>query len=620
MRLTRLLAGALAGGIGLLGLPSTATAVTPATAPPDMTVISWNICGEAGDPRGKPGYCPYRRLTRNADGEVTGNENILKAQEIARLVEERNADAIVLQEVCGTPTGLPAHLGPGLHQEELQRALANEDGTTEWSFHFAGFRRWNDTTPESAAWGSACRGEAFGDGTKGRLGNLIAVKGEIRAADSVNTVPTTVPAVDSTVSPVQCVALEGKSVGVCNTHIMAKTYAEDPRVKGQIENVKAFVEDFKTDHGLEYVALGGDFNRPIEQVAVMAEGQVPQQVLGPLTQDYEHCVNSTTHHGWSDTDQHTWHEYDQIFVTRRSEGSAFSSCDVDVSRMDTSPNEENVPVTGWSDHAPVIARLGGTRAAGDLSGDGKPDLVAIDSTGKLRLYHGNGRGGTAVYWKNGLTANYEEIGSGGWLGASVSHRGDWTGDGLEDIVARVGTQLRVYPGRTTGSRLASPTVVSEGLPTDAQVVSAGDMTGDGHPDLVVSADGRLWLYKNDWSARPAVAPRVEIKSDGWPPMTITAPGDVDKDGRPDLLVRDTDTGDLHLYEGSTLFATHKRVGWAFTTTGRPLIAGAADADLDGTADMWATTKTGTLVFYSSLSSGTHTVVGQSGWNTITAIS
>ncbi|MGX6745730.1 FG-GAP-like repeat-containing protein [Streptomyces peucetius] len=627
MKLTRLLAGALAGGMALLGLPATAAVATDTPynpAPPTMTVVSWNICGEAGAPRGSEGFCPYRRLVKDETG-ATIDQNVLKAQGIAELIKEQNADAIVLQEVCGTPEGLPENLGPGTHQAELEKALQKTGET--WSFYFASVRRGDDTLdPNADQWGSACRGEAFGGGTKGRLGNLIAVKGTISAADSTDSVPPTTPPKDKLVLPVQCVALAGKPVGVCNTHIIASNGLDDARVEDQVENVKTFVENFRAQHDLQYTALGGDFNRPTEQVHVRSEDgskERDEQLLKPLTDTYENCIDGTTHHGWHTTNNyHTWHEFDHFFVTRRDEGSAFSSCDIDTSRMDTSPNEANEAVNGWSDHAPVIARLGGARAAGDLSGDGKPDLLAIDSAGKLHLYHGDGKGGIAPYTVNGVTTNSEVIGNSGWLGASISHRGDFTRDGLEDVVARVGTQLRVYPSRFIGTRLAPPTVIADGLPTDAQVVTAGDMNGDGDADLVVSASGKLWLYENDSNAAvsPAVWPRVEIGNGGWSPMTITAPGDLDKDGHPDLLVRDTRDGLLYRYDGSTMFSTRARIGFAFTTTSRPLIAGAADANLDGAADMWATTGTGTLNFYSNPASSSTAVVGNSGWDTITAIS
>ncbi|MFE8915236.1 hypothetical protein [Streptomyces globisporus] len=73
------------------------------------------------------------------------------------------------------------------------------------------------------------------------------------------------------------------------------------------------------------------------------------------------------------------------------------------------------------------------------------------------------------------------------------------------------------------------------------------MTGNGRPDAVVNASNKLWLYANCWSTpgSPAVAAPAEIGSAGWAPMTITAPGDADRAGSPDLLVRDTRDGILY---------------------------------------------------------------------------
>lgn len=86
-----------------------------------------------------------------------------------------------------------------------------------------------------------------------------------------------------------------------------------------------------------------------------------------------------------------------------------------------------------------------------MTGDGKPDLLAIDDLGKLRLYHREGTGG--------VPGAHDIIGTGGWGSASsVTHRGDWTGDGAEDLVARVGGDLRVYANRGGGSLLAPVTV------------------------------------------------------------------------------------------------------------------------------------------------------------------
>ncbi|MFE0276035.1 trypsin-like serine protease [Streptomyces sp. NPDC058992] len=257
-------------------------------------------------------------------------------------------------------------------------------------------------------------------------------------------------------------------------------------------------------------------------------------------------------------------------------------------------------------------------APGDMTGDNKPDLVAVDDVGKLRLYPGTGTGGLG---------SHIIIGTGGWSGASVTHRGDWTGDAMEDIVAIVGGELRVYPNRGDGS-LAAPIKIGSGLPTSAKVVGIGDVTRDGRPDLVISYNDKLYRYDGVNGPTPSVAAPVLIGTSGWNVMTLTAPGDADKDGRVDLLARDTRDGILYHYLGQAngTFSDRTEYGRAYTVTNRPLIAGASDANRDGTADMWATAGDGTLWFYKGGTSihgpidGPSTRVGTGGWHTIKSIS
>ena len=255
--------------------------------------------------------------------------------------------------------------------------------------------------------------------------------------------------------------------------------------------------------------------------------------------------------------------------------------------------------------------------AGDLTGDNKPDLVAIDNEGKLRLYPGTGTGalGTRI-----------EIGTGGWSGASVTHRGDWTGDGMEDLVAIVGGELRVYPNLGDG-KLRSPVKMGS-LPTTARVVGVGDVALDGQPDLLVTYDNKLWRYPGVTGPTPSVGAPVLIGNGGWNVMSLSAPGDADKDGRVDLLARDTNTGILYIYLGQSngTFSDRTEYGHSYTLTNRPLIAGASDADRNGIADMWTTAGDGTLWFYKGGSDihgpidGPSVKVGTGGWEFIKAIS
>ncbi|KJK47968.1 hypothetical protein [Streptomyces sp. NRRL F-4428] len=66
----------------------------------------------------------------------------------------------------------------------------------------------------------------------------------------------------------------------------------------------------------------------------------------------------------------------------------------------------------------------------------------------------------------------------------MAHRGDRTGDAKEDIVTRVGGELRVY-----------------------RVVGVGDVTKDGHPDLLVQHSNKLYLYASIAMRRAAVGTR-----------------------------------------------------------------------------------------------------------------
>jgi hypothetical protein len=191
--------------------------------------------------------------------------------------------------------------------------------------------------------------------------------------------------------------------------------------------------------------------------------------------------------------------------------------------------------------------------AGDLSGDGRVDLLARDTAGVLWLYPG--RGGT---W-----GPRTQIGTGWNVMRSIAGVDDLTGDGRPDVVARQTSNgyLWLYPGNGRGG-LGARTRLATGWGGYDRVVGAGDITANGVPDILAreASTGRLYLYRGLDSG--TLGARSLVGS-GWNSMSLfTAPGDLTADGVPDLVTRASTGGALWLYPGRTngTFAPRRQIG------------------------------------------------------------
>ncbi|WP_156722278.1 FG-GAP-like repeat-containing protein [Streptomyces apocyni] len=354
-----------------------------------------------------------------------------------------------------------------------------------------------------------------------------------------------------------------------------------------------------------------------------------------------------------------WSDWDS---TRRTAtpGSAGGSVSVKLTPTVTGSNQLYVKsydkVGNSSDTNVYLFYANGPKTPdkpGDINGDGNADLWAVDKDGTLRRFYGAG---------DGTVAEASTTASGWtWNNAKITHRGDWNGNGYEDLVslrpdATSGTnRLWIHPNTGYGfacSNCNSGPTRQELTVYDPnnkhwedgakQILAIGDVDGGldtngdgtedipGYPDLVVNDGEFIWLYYGnpDYSLdayrEPVLlaGPDDPIASGGSTvnEVTLAAPGDFNGDGRPDLVVRydRPDVGGLHVFYGKEDDATGAydisltdRIGvdYNWSTSTVPLFTAAPDANNDGKFDLWATTAdSGRLRFFPDYTADGHSPV------------
>lgn len=176
---------------------------------------------------------------------------------------------------------------------------------------------------------------------------------------------------------------------------------------------------------------------------------------------------------------------------------------------------------------------------GDWDRDGKGDVMTRTTAGVLQLRRGLGNGTFAA-----PTTVSTAFGNVSLLAAV----GDMTGDGWPDLMGQPsGGAMRIYPGK--GATGIATSYVARSAATAAQQLGLGRWNSDGAPDSAFRVGtGLSWQAGNGPGGLTGgvAAITVNLAPYDW----VLSPGDVDGNGRPDLIVREKDLGYLWMIPGT----------------------------------------------------------------------
>jgi alpha-tubulin suppressor-like RCC1 family protein len=197
-------------------------------------------------------------------------------------------------------------------------------------------------------------------------------------------------------------------------------------------------------------------------------------------------------------------------------------------------------------------------AVGDLDGDGKPDLAAADNSGFISLYRNNCTPGNISAGTFDTRADLPA--QSGSLNVVI---GDLDGDGRPELIttAYLPQIMSVYhnlsvPGSLTTNSFAAS--VDYALAGRGHTIALSDINGDGKPDIaeVTELSSALSLFQNIGTGNftnTSLSARVDYAT-GWNAWGV-AVGDLDGDGRPDVVFANSYDNTLTLYKNIIPFGT-----------------------------------------------------------------
>jgi|GEM_PF-845955 len=180
--------------------------------------------------------------------------------------------------------------------------------------------------------------------------------------------------------------------------------------------------------------------------------------------------------------------------------------------------------------------------AGDIDGDGKPEVATINYSGaSISIFRNTSLPGAGFFdAETSLPIGVNSL----FLALN-----DVDGDGKLDLVYTGNSGVVVLPNTSSAGTFSFGSSTTLALGSSPYAVALSDMDGDGKQDLLATSAGSnaLTIFKNLSTPGDLRASNGVIFSTGTYP-TILAAEDIDGDGRPDVAVPDYNSSAVSLHQ------------------------------------------------------------------------